>query len=62
MQNYKKCPVCKHLNENNPTYCNKCGLNIDKYYSEQLTAKETENTKESNKKGSFEKNFFRGKK
>jgi hypothetical protein len=62
MKNYKHCPRCKHQHENlSVTYCEECGLNIDKYWNEQLHPEEKETKEEKPKKGTFDKNFFRGK-
>lgn len=57
----RMCPQCLHTNDKLAVYCRKCGINIDKigFMSdmEHVTQKE-----EKPQRGSYEKNFFRGKK
>ncbi len=60
MRNYKHCFKCGHQHENlSTTYCECCGNNMDKDFR---LMEEVEPKEEKPKKGTFGKNFFRGKK
>ncbi len=57
MENNIPCPSCGEHQKAEQTYCNKCGINMQKIY---WGVKEIEDKIEKPKKGSFEKKFFRG--
>ena len=58
MKNYVECPRCSIEQNAEQTYCNECGINMQKYFWEQ----EEHGIKEEKlKKGTFDKNFFRDK-
>lgn len=59
MNNYIECPRCGAEQKAEQSYCNDCGLNMQKYFWE--ADKEKEPKEDKHKKGTFEKNFFRGK-
>lgn len=58
MKNYIDCPRCGCEQNAEQTYCNKCGINMQKIFYEQ---KEKIEKEEKLKKGTFDKDFFRGK-
>lgn len=60
MNNYIDCPRCGIEQRAEQTYCNKCGINMQKFFWED-NFKEKDEKFEKPKKGSFEKKFFRGK-
>lgn len=57
MNNYIECPNCGAEQKAEQTYCNKCGINMQKMFWEQEEKIEKE---EKPKKGSFDRNFLRG--
>jgi ribosomal protein L37E len=59
MNNYIECPRCGDEQRAEQTYCNNCGINMQKIFWEE---KEKDIKEEKPKKGTFDKNFFRGKK
>lgn len=59
MKNYIKCPRCCSEQNAEQTYCNDCDINMQKYFWDE--GKEKEMREEKPKKGTFDKNFFRGK-
>ena len=58
MEKYVECPRCSAEQNAEQTYCDKCGINMRKIFCEQ---EELITKKEKHKKGTFDKNFFRGK-
>lgn len=60
----RECIKCDHMNDKNATYCDKCGVNMDKAICEWMgyDREKSISSEEKPKKGSYEKNFFRGKK
>lgn len=57
MENNIPCPQCGEHQKAEQTYCNKCGINMQKFFWE---GKEKDEKIEKPKKGSFEKKFLRG--
>ena len=57
MENNIPCPKCKSHQRAEQTYCNNCGINMQKFFWED---KEKDEKVEKIQKGSYEKKFLRG--
>jgi len=60
MEDKNICPNCERVIEREDIYCDNCGIHIRKYHNSEYDREFIE-PKYKDKKGSFEKNFFRGK-